>query len=101
MTGLQGGRTVLEAIGFNDLLCLIDDVGHVNLGVEIRLMGIILKQQTLTPTTCFAPALAANILRIPVPHPTSSTVFPLKRWGLLMIAERYDPVRTESFNISS
>lgn len=54
-----------------------------------------------TPTTWDAPAFAANIESIPVPHPTSSTVLSLKRWGLLMIAARYEPVRTVSFNISS
>ena len=34
-----------------------------------------------TPTTCFAPALAANMLRMPVPQPTSRTTLSLKRWG--------------------
>jgi len=34
----------------------------------------------------FAPAFEANIERMPVPHPTSSTIFPRNRCGLLMIA---------------
>jgi len=38
------------------------------------------------PTTRAAPAFAANRQRIPVPHPTSSTVLPLKRWRLLRMA---------------
>ena len=83
-------------------MSLIDDIGHVDLvghGNEFGKTSQIIIART--PTTCFAPALAANILRIPVPHPTSSTVFPLKRCELLTMAARYDPVRTESFSISS
>jgi hypothetical protein len=37
----------------------------------------------LTPYTCLAPAFAANIERIPVPQPTSSTTLPLNA-SLLM-----------------
>ena len=32
----------------------------------------------LTPYTCLAPALAANMERMPVPLPTSSTILSLK-----------------------
>ena len=53
-----------------------------------------------SPYTCFAPAFAANMLRMPVPHPTSSTILSLKRCALPSIARRYVKVRTESFNIS-
>lgn len=35
--------------------------------------------RALTPITFFAPAFAANIHSIPVPHPTSRTVLPVKR----------------------
>lgn len=55
----------------------------------------------LTPTTCEAPAFAANMLRIPVPHPTSSTVLSLNKCGLFTIADLYVPVLTESLSISS
>ena len=54
----------------------------------------------LTPMTWAAPALAANIQRIPVPHPTSRTVFPLNRCLLCHMALRYVNVLTSSFNIS-
>ena len=33
----------------------------------------------LTPMTSLAPAFAANMLRMPVPHPTSRTTLPLNR----------------------
>lgn len=36
------------------------------------------RQLTLTPYTCLAPALAANMERMPVPLPTSSTILSLK-----------------------
>jgi hypothetical protein len=38
------------------------------------------------PITRLAPALAANIQRIPVPQPTSRTVLPWKRWRLVRMA---------------
>jgi hypothetical protein len=95
-----GRRTIFEAVRFDYILSLIDDIGHVDLQMCERRVGMH-ERQLRTPTTCFAPALAANMLRMPVPHPTSKTVFPLKRWLLSMIAVRYDPVLTESLSISS
>ena len=44
---------------------------------------------------------AQNMLRMPVPQPTSRTDLPRKRCGLLTMAARYEPVRTVSFSISS
>ena len=41
------------------------------------------------------------MLKIPVPQPTSRTTLSLNKWGFWMIALRYEPVRTLSFNISS
>jgi hypothetical protein len=38
--------------------------------------------------------LAANKLRMPVPHPTSKTTFPEKRWALRMMEFMYVLVRT-------
>ena len=73
-----------------------------------------------TPMTFLAPALAANMQRIPVPHPTSRTTLSLsspssvstqssseegtthlKRCLFHHIELRYDKVRTSSFSISS
>lgn len=50
--------------------------------------------------TFLAPALAANMQRIPVPLPTSSTTLSLKRCLLWNMEFRYVRVRTSSFSIS-
>ncbi len=55
---------------------------------------------TLTPITFLAPALAANMQRMPVPLPTSSTTLSLNRCLLWNMELRYVRVRTSSFNIS-
>lgn len=55
---------------------------------------------TLTPMTFFAPALAANMQRMPVPLPTSSTTLSLKRCLLWNMEFLYVRVRTSSFSIS-
>ncbi len=81
-------RTVFEAIRLDDFLGLINDVGHVDLWINHSTVDKMQEKQGLTPTTCLAPAFAANILRIPVPQPTSSTVFPSKRWRLSIMASR-------------
>lgn len=54
----------------------------------------------LTPYTCLAPALAANIERMPVPLPTSSTILSLKMCLLWYIEFLYVNVLTSSFSIS-
>ena len=54
----------------------------------------------LTAITIFAPALAANKLKIPTPHPISKTTLSLKRCRLLMMAFRKVFVRISSFNNS-
>jgi hypothetical protein len=107
--GREAERTVREAVGIDDLLRLVDNVRHVDLhggrrGVSDSARPRACERETAgarTPTTCFAPALAANMLRMPVPHPTSSTVLPANRWLLFTIADRYEPVRTLSLSISS
>jgi len=80
--------TIFEAISLNDLLRLINDIGHIDLCNCVSRAGKRGNGLSRTPTTCFAPAFAANILRIPVPQPTSSTVLSLNKWGLLTIALR-------------
>lgn len=85
-------RTVRESIRIDDLLGRVDDVRHVDLSglksdKHIRRIGYIrcgfgmrLERKIVrTPITCLAPAFAANIQRMPVPHPTSRTIFPLLR----------------------
>ena len=54
-----------------------------------------------TPMTRRAPALAANMDRMPVPQPTSSTTLSLKRCLFCRMAFMYERVRTSSFSISS
>lgn len=54
----------------------------------------------LTPYTCLAPALAANMERMPVPLPTSSTILSLKMCLLWYIEFLYVIVLTSSFSIS-
>lgn len=39
-----------------------------------------------TPYTCLAPACAANMHKMPVPEPTSSTTLSLNRCGFWTIA---------------
>mmetsp|Transcript_35884 Transcript_35884/g.60469 ORF Transcript_35884/g.60469 Transcript_35884/m.60469 type:complete len:213 (-) Transcript_35884:958-1596(-) len=53
-----------------------------------------------TPYTLAAPARAANMERMPVPHPTSITAAPLNSCGLPSMASRYAFVRTLSLIIS-
>lgn len=79
--------TIFEAIGLNDLLGLINNIGHVDLKL-MRIQSKVKIKMIPTPTTCFAPAFAANMLNIPVPHPTSNTVFPSNRWALFTMADR-------------
>lgn len=45
-----------------------------------------INEQTAKSRTSFAPARAANMERMPVPHPTSMTTFPAKRCLLCSIA---------------
>ena len=54
-----------------------------------------------TPMTSLAPARAAKMDRMPVPHPTSSTTLSLNRCLFSMIAFMYARVRTSSLSISS
>lgn len=54
----------------------------------------------LTPNTFLAPAFAANMERIPVPLPTSSTTLSLNTCLLWYMEFRYVSVRTSSFSIS-
>lgn len=54
-----------------------------------------------TPITMRAPAFAANMERMPVPQPTSSTTFPRKRCPFSMMAVWYARVRAWSLSISS
>ena len=54
----------------------------------------------LTPMTSLAPALAANIDKIPVPEPTSRTTLSLNRCRLWYIEFLYVSVLTSSFIIS-
>lgn len=54
----------------------------------------------LTPNTFLAPALAANMERIPVPLPTSSTTLSLNTCLLWYMEFRYVSVLTSSFSIS-
>lgn len=79
------GLTVGETVGVNNLLSLVNDVGHVNLKdskSECRSYQYCCTSkseiQVLTPMTFLAPALAANMHRIPVPHPTSRTTLSLQ-----------------------
>jgi hypothetical protein len=72
-------HTISKTIGFNNLLGLVDNVRHVNLAYHEYQTCHFVENCTLTPTTCLAPALAANILRMPVPHPTSKTVLSLNK----------------------
>lgn len=53
-----------------------------------------------TPMTRRAPAFAANMDRMAVPQPTSSTTLPRKRCALSRIARSYARVRTSSLSIS-
>ena len=53
-----------------------------------------------TPTTFAAPPRAANMLRMPVPHPMSSTRFPLTQEGFCSSATRYAAVRATSSSIT-
>jgi hypothetical protein len=96
-------RTVLKSVRRDDSLRLINDVRHINLSKKNLVNHVRFFQNITvrTPTTWEAPAFAANILKIPVPHPTSKTVFPWNKCELSTIADRYEPVRTVSFNISS
>jgi len=54
----------------------------------------------LTPITFRAPDFAANMHRMPVPQPTSSTTLFLNKCLLWYIESRYVSVRTSSFSIS-
>eukprot|EP00001_Collodictyon_triciliatum_P153098 26781_6 len=56
-------------------------------------------EEKSTPYTCLAPALAANMLRIPVPQPTSRTTLPWKM--CLFWMDFWLRVRTSSLSISS
>ena len=58
------------------------------------------KYETFTPITFLAPAFAANMHRIPVPQPTSSTTLFLNKCLLWIMESRYVNVRTSSFSIS-
>mmetsp|Transcript_20063 Transcript_20063/g.49973 ORF Transcript_20063/g.49973 Transcript_20063/m.49973 type:complete len:219 (-) Transcript_20063:747-1403(-) len=53
-----------------------------------------------TAYTLRAPARAANMDRMPVPHPTSSTTLPLRSAACASMAARYAPVRASSPIIS-
>lgn len=53
-----------------------------------------------SPTTAAAPPRAANIERMPVPQPTSSTRAPRTSAGLSSSAARYASVRAASPSIS-
>ena len=51
--------------------------------------------------TCFAPARAANMDRMPVPAPTSITMASLNTAGLLTMKRAYETVRVVSLSIIS
>ena len=107
---MRGVLTVVEATILYYLNHLVDEIRHVDLHARKHGTSIISTKpqphntnetEIYPPTTCFAPALAANVLVMPVPQPTSSTSLSLNRCGLFMIALRYEPVLTASFSVSS
>lgn len=89
--------TVVQVVGLDDLLGILGYAGTFDLGrdteVGTGLSHVIqedknLTETRLTPYTCLAPALAANMERIPVPLPTSRTTLPLNTCLLWYMAFR-------------
>lgn len=80
---------------------ILGSVDHSSRVGGYRLMRFRHKEgRPLTPYTCLAPALAANMDRMPVPLPTSSTILSLKMCLLWYMEFLYVNVLTSSFSIS-
>ena len=86
-----GGLTfVSKSICCNDFACFFNNTTHIDTfsGISrfsdrqnmdvLRINHMINKTSNHFPMTFLAPACAANILKIPVPHPTSSTILSLE-----------------------
>lgn len=97
MTSTFSGRRISSTL---PLMTSIVRSNPLALTLRIALNATLLAS---TAYTLRAPACAANIERMPVPHPTSRTTLPSKRAALdgCRMKERYASVRTRSLSMIS
>jgi len=85
----------------SSILALTTWIVSSNLFALIICLAWLAMSENSTAYTYFAPALAQNIDKMPVPHPTSMTTLSLNKCAFLRIESRYASVRALSLIMSS